>query len=88
MKTKDISYTYNKRTWLNPLSSSSTSSVVCFNGTVIDQYGKYIDTFLQIRDCSRLIKLHKKFDETDEEFITKLELLKNEIDLFIKHLKQ
>lgn len=78
--------TYNKRTWLNPETSSSTSNIVAFDGDV--DYGKEIfrDTFLQIADCHHIIRLHKKDTETTKEFIDKLNLLKSEIELFINHL--
>jgi len=79
---------YNKRTWLNDENSSSTSSIVSFDGYV--DYGKetFRDTFIRISDCSKSIKLHKNDNETMEDFIKRLELLKNEISSFIKYLKK
>lgn len=80
---------YNKRTWLNPITKDASSSVVAFNGTVTDFKGKvYPSTFLEISDCQRKIRLHQTADDSREDFIEKLELLKNEIELFIKNLKQ
>jgi len=78
---------YNKRTWLNSKKSSSTSSIVSFDGDV--DYGDniYRDTFVKISDCKYSIKLHKKDSESIQEFIHKLELLKTEIEQFINHLK-
>lgn len=79
---------YNKRTWLNDEKYSSTSSVVAFDGYV--DYGKetYRDTFIKISDCSKSIKLHKNDNETMEDFIKRLELLKREISKFAKYLKR
>lgn len=76
---------YNKRTWLNKDDSPSLGSVVAFDGEV-----KYSDatertTFLAISDCSKTIKLIKNTENIDD-FISKLELLKTEIELFINHL--
>lgn len=77
---------YNKRTWLNKTDSPSLGSVVAFDGEV-----KYSDetertTFLAISDCGKTIKLIKN-TETIDDFISKMELLKTEIELFINHLK-
>lgn len=79
--------TYNKRTWLNNKKSSSTSSLIAFDGDV--KYGDkvYRDTFLKIYDCKNSITLHKKDTELMKEFTDKLKLLKSEIELFINHLK-
>lgn len=79
---------YNKRTWLNSENSDSTGSVVAFNGRLIDFDGKeYNSTFLEIADCRNKIRLHITSDDTKEDFITKLKLLNNEINLFINHLE-
>lgn len=79
---------YNRRTWLNPLKSDSTGSVVAFDGRVIDFEGKdYQETFIEIADCHHKIRLHITSDDTRKEFTTKLKLLSFEIDRFIKHLE-
>lgn len=79
---------YNKRTWLNGLNSSSTSSIVSFDGDVTYEDKTYRDIFVKISDCGHSIKLHKKDDENIDIFITKLELLNSEIKEFINHLKK
>lgn len=79
---------YNKRTWLNRIESSSTSSIVTFDGDVEYPDKRYRDTFVKISDCKYSIVLHKKDSEDMESFIQKLNLLKNEIELFINHLKK
>jgi hypothetical protein len=79
---------YNKRTWLNPETKDATSHVVAFNGIVTDFKGKiYPSTFLEISDCQHKIRLHQTSDDSREDFIQKMKLLKNEIDLFIIHLE-
>lgn len=78
--------TYNKRTWLNNKESSSTSSIVAFDGNVKYPDKTYRDTFVKISDCRNSIRLQKKDTEPMEEFITKLKLLKTEIEQFINHL--
>lgn len=77
---------YNKRTWLNKYDSPSLGSVVAFDGEV--QYSDATErtTFLAISDCSKTIKLTKN-TENIYDFIDKMKLLKNEIELFINHLE-
>ena len=77
---------YNKRTWLNKDTSSSTSNVVAFDGMVKD--GEERMTFLSISDCKHTIILHAREDESFEDFINKMKLLENEIRLFIHHLNR
>ena len=80
--------TYNKRTWLNADDSPSTGSVICFDGDV-KWHDETIHTmFLQISDCCQSVRLHKSDNDTKEDFINKIELLKNEIEEFLNHLKQ
>lgn len=77
---------YNKRTWLNKETSPSLGSVAAFDGEVKYSDGTERTTFLAISDCSKTIKLIKN-TETIEDFIEKMELLKTDIELFIKHLE-
>jgi len=79
---------YNKRVWLNDVKSSSTSSVVAFDGDVQYSDKIYRDTFIKISDCKYSIKLHKKDEDSISDFITKMKLLKTEIELFINYLEQ
>ena len=78
---------YNKRTWLNKENSPSLGSVVAFDGNVEYSDGAERTTFLAISDCSKTVKLTRN-TEPLEDYITKMELLKNDIELFIKHLKK
>ena len=78
---------YNKRTWLNANYSDSTSSIVSFDGKVTYR-NKLVDSrFLEISDCKTKIRLHQTTDDTTEDFIIKLKLLKSEIEQFINHLE-
>ena len=79
---------YNKRTWLNSEESSSTSSIICFDGNVEYSDKVYRDTFLKIYDCKNSITIHNKEMESIENFTSKLKLLKEEIELFINHLEK
>lgn len=79
---------YNKRTWLNPDNSPSMGSVVAFDDREIWKGKPFGDVFLSVGDCHSRIKLHKTDDDTIEDFINKMKLLRNEIDEFINHLEK
>jgi hypothetical protein len=78
---------YNRRTWLNPLKSDSTGSVVAFNGDITYKGELIEEMFLEISDCKNKLRLHITSDESKEDFIRKMELLRDEINMFINHLK-
>lgn len=78
---------YNKRTWLNKENSPSLGSVIAFDGNVEYSEGSERTIFLALSDCRFTIKIQKN-TESVADYIYKLELLKTEIELFIKHLKE
>jgi hypothetical protein len=78
--------TYIKKTWLSE-KSDSTSSVVAYCGKVKYRGKMTDDAFIEIADCRHKINLHITPDETKEDFINKIKLLRNEIEEFINHLK-
>ena len=78
---------YNKRTWLNKENSPSLGSVIAFDGNVEYSEGSERTIFLALSDCRFTIKIQKN-TESVADYICKLELLKTEIELFIKHLKE
>lgn len=81
---------YNKRVWLNPSSSESSGSLVAFNGKRKSrQESKNINItcrFLEISDCCGKIRIHQCWEDSKEDFITKLKLMNKEINEFIVHL--
>ncbi|MDH6308087.1 hypothetical protein M2451_002606 [Dysgonomonas sp. PFB1-18] len=78
---------YNKRTWINKDNSPSTGNVVAFDGEVDWGDGKTRSIFLSVSDCNVSARLHKSHDDTVEDFIDKMKLLRDEINLFINHLE-
>lgn len=78
---------YNKRTWLNKDDSPSIGNVVAFDGETMWKGEKLRNTFLSISDCTFSIRLHKTDDDSIDDFIEKMKLLRNDIDEFIKHLE-
>ena len=79
---------YNKRTWLNKESSPSTGNVVAFDGLNTWKGEKIRNTFLSVSDCYSTIRLHPTEDENMDDFINKLEVLKNDITEFIEYLEK
>ncbi len=79
---------YNKRTWLNKNNSASIGNVVAFDGEVLWKKEKIRSIFLFISDCNVSVRIHKDDDSTIDDFIDKIKLLKDEIELFINHLEQ
>ena len=81
---------YNERRWLNESATSSSGSVVCYNGVCFEENEKepYELLFCEIADCHVKARLHKTIFESREQFIVKMELLRDSIDSFINHLKK
>lgn len=80
---KKQSNMYNKRTWLNKPDSPSTGNVVAFDGVTAWKGGNVRNTFLSISDCNNSIRLHKIDDDSTEDFIDKMKLLRDDIEHFI-----
>lgn len=78
---------YNKRTWLNKPGSPSTGNVVAFDGVTAWKGENVKNTFLSISDCNNSIRLHRIDDDSIEDFIDKMKLLKDEIEQFIGYLE-
>ena len=78
---------YNRRVWLNKFDSPSLGSIVAYDGEIEYSDGTERTIFLAVSDCTKTIKLTKN-TEPIGDFIQKMELLRNEIDLFINHLKE
>ena len=78
---------YNKRTWLNNSISPSTGNVIAFDGDVNYSEGVERTTFLEISDCYHTVRIIKNTENSDD-FISKMKLLKSEIELFINHLEK
>ena len=78
---------YCKKTWLNPPESSSTGSVVAFDGKVTHHDELVNTTYLEVADCFGKITLHRGKDDNAQDFINKMKLLRDEINLFLEHLE-
>lgn len=76
---------YNSRDWLNTKSSSSTSSVVCFDG-ICDNGERR--SYVEITDCYHKIKLHNVEGESNETYISKLKCLHLRLEQYIEHLQE
>lgn len=78
---------YSKRVWLNPNNSPSTGNIIAFDGIETIDGKPYISQFFKISDCYHIANIHKAEYDTKEDFLNKMILMRDEINLFIEHLK-
>lgn len=80
--------TYKKEVWLNRKTSSSTGSVVVFDGIDKNWEGKdFRNIFLQVNDCNRSITIHPTENDSIVQYVAKLNKLEDVIREFKEHLK-
>ena len=79
---------YNRRTFINPLSSHYTGSISCVDGRKIINQGKELDrySFVEISDCHGKVRIHKDANLTEGDYISKINLLINELTSYRDHL--
>lgn len=79
---------YNKRQWLNSEDSPSTGNIVCFDGDTIHNGNVARNIFVSISDCYNSARLHMTEDDSVEDFVEKITLLRDELTDFINHLNK
>jgi hypothetical protein len=79
---------YSKRVWLNKDSSPSTGSMAAYRGPVPYKEETPLAAFLEIADCQNKVRIHITPMDTMEEFIVKMETMRNFIDDFINYLDE
>lgn len=77
---------YNKRLWLNSEDSPSTGNIVCFDGDTTHNGNVVRNIFVSISDCYNSARLHMTEDDSVEDFVEKITLLRDELTNFINHL--
>lgn len=80
---------YNKRIWLNSDKSHYTGSLVCHDGIVSNRgkpKARYV--FMEVSDCHGKARIHTDDNLSISDYIDKLKLIRDEIDLFIDHLEK
>lgn len=77
---------YKTQTWLNPLTSSSTGAMVCYDGMTESDGKPYRVAFVEIADCYGKVKLHRCEDDSIEDFIRKVALMEKTLHDFREHL--
>lgn len=80
---------YIKKVWLNPEESASTGSICVFDGPYKYKTDMEVkrDSFVEVKDCTNGIRLHRTFEDTEQNFINKVETLKDVLNEFLTHLK-
>lgn len=79
---------YNKRQWLNSEDSPSTGNIVCFDGDTTHNGNVARNIFVSISDCYNSARLHMTEDDSVEDFVEKITLLRDELTNFINHLNK
>ena len=79
---------YNKRRWLNSEDSPSTGNIVCCDGDTTHNGNVARNIFVSISDCYNSARLHMTEDDSVEDFIKKITLLRDELTDFINHLNK
>lgn len=80
---------YADRRWLNNDGHPSTGSIVAYHGEAPWRQGKKQDemTILEISDCHGKVRLHRAEIDTMEDFVKKMEVMRDVVDQFINHLR-
>lgn len=79
--------TYCERMWLNADTSPSTGSIVAYDGLANWGDADHTATFLEVADCSEIVRLHQSDKDTTADMIDKLERMRGVIGRFIEHLQ-
>ena len=79
---------YNKRQWLNSEDSPSTGNIVCFDRDTTHNGNVARNIFVSISDCYNSARLHMTEDDSVEDFVEKITLLRDELTNFINHLNK
>ena len=78
---------YNRRVWLNKAESSFSGNMVAFADDIKCDKGIYNEMFLRISDCHHTVNLHRSTDDAVDDFINKMKILRDELNLFIEYLE-
>jgi len=80
---------YNKRVFLNQENSSSTGSIVCFDGEIKrsgdGRSRRY--SFVEIADCQVKARLHRAYGDRAEDYIGKIKKMKNALSDYLDYLQ-
>lgn len=82
---KEQSIIYCSRKFLNPNSTSATSSCICYHGPSYIK-PEQTELFFELSDCHEKVILHKPNSQSLQAFIKKLSIVKTELSDFIDYL--
>jgi hypothetical protein len=78
---------YCKKVWLNKEDSPASGSMVCFDGEVRWREKPDVTSYIEIADCQTKIKIHRIYEDTEDDYIEKIILMRNTLNDFIQHLQ-
>jgi hypothetical protein len=79
---------YVQKVWLNSTESASTGSVSVYDGPLKYKDGmeEVRDSFIEVKDCHNGIRLHRTYEDSEQDFINKAIKLRDVLSDFIAHL--
>lgn len=82
---------WNEREWLNPHDSSSTGSVVTYNGIwKYDENGEQkedVQMFMEFASCHDKCRIHKTSQDSEQDYLNKVRKLYEHIGRYLQHLE-
>lgn len=80
---------YKSESWLCPKTSPSTSSIVCYDGPVTFESGEtHNRRFVEFKSCLETVRMFQYENDSTEDFLNKLKLLKRDLNKFIMYLEK
>lgn len=78
---------YVERVWLNPPTSPSTGSIAVYDG--VSPFAPDTDelSYVEVADCHQKVRLHQTKNDSREDFATKVEVMRDVLDRFARHLR-
>lgn len=77
---------YKSEKWLNSNDSPSTESIVCYDGDIEYTEGISPCVFVEVSDCNVKARLHMSHTDNVDDFISKINSMIQELQLFKYHL--
>jgi len=81
---------YVEKMFLNSEESASTGSIVCFDGE--HQWNKEKDprkeSWVEVADCHVKARLHRCYEDTAEDYLTKIKKMRDVLNRYIDHLEK
>lgn len=82
---------FNERLWLNSEDSSSTGSIVCYDGLASwgsSSNGRERECFVEVADCHVKARLHICRYDSHDAYLKKVKEMRDALSRYIVHLEK